>query len=254
MPRRTREHVENLWEDVVGGGTRARDARSIQIERERLLQLWASDPWAWLCGEDLEEREVVPGTKTRRLIWTTDEKDDHEPVKPWPEYEYLRRWIAVLDTDKEVLLDKCRQMLASTSTLLYMDWTCRFRPGRRWLLSKSTEEEACEMMRDKIRAVHSRLPSWVQQALPQSDTPLNRIDYGTGSYIKAVAENAAIRDARGGTATGVLIDEAAYQESFKQLWAAAAPMTSKLFAITTAKLGGLGAIEFYRQLEREIAS
>lgn len=224
----------------------------LEAKRAALLVHWSKHPWNWLLGEDLVEREVSIGIRSRKLIWTTDERDDEHPIKPFPRREYLRRFVHILHTENEVLLDKARQMMATTLTLLYIDWTCRFRPARRWIISKNKEQEAYDLLRDKIRAVHYRLPTWVQDRLPVLPEPQGKVIYdGTGSYILGAPENVADSEARGGTATGFLIDEAARQRSFSSIWSAAAPMSQKLFAITTAKLGGSGAIAFLKMLERD---
>ena len=141
-----------------------------------------------------------------------------------------------------VLLDKCRQMMASWTTLLYIDWECRFRLARRWLVSKVTEDDAVEILTDKVRFSHSMLPTWVRTEIPVISSPQVQNTYPkTGSYIMAVAENTADRECRGGTASGILIDEAARQRYFSSVIAAAQPMASRIIGITTADIGNVGA-------------
>jgi hypothetical protein len=209
----------------------------IEAERAALIVHWSEHPWNWLAGKD---------TDGRPLIWTKDEGSD-EAVRPWPAHrEYLRDYIDLLHegkiSDPMLLVDKARQMTITWATILYADWECRFRKARRWLLSKSTEDEAKEILRDKPRFVHKQLPEWVREALPQKDKPASRIEYpASDSYILAVAENAADRETRGGTASGVIVDECARQFGFYDIVTAAMPMATRLIAMTTATLGNPGA-------------
>lgn len=207
-----------------------------------LLEYWGEHPWNWLAGKDFD------GTP---LIWTADEKDELNPIKAFPtDKPYLREYVQVLIDERIVFVDKSRQMIISTTSLLTMDWYCRFRDSRRCLVSKHKEGESVELIRDKIRRVHERLPQWVQKALPQSKTPAIRVDYpGTGSYIRAVAQNVAQSEARGGTASIVLIDEAALQDQFGDIMAASLPMAGKIWAVTTAQIGNPGARIFRQYID-----
>ncbi len=206
-------------------------------QQKELLEYWAKHPWNWLSGTDFD------GTP---LIRTADEKDEERPIKPYPtDKPYLKRLVQILVDERLVMVDKSRQMIVSTTCLLVIDWYCRFRDARRWLVSKHKEGESVELIKDKIRRVHERLPKWVQEALPQSKTPAIRVDYpGTGSYIRAVAQNVAQSEARGGTASGMLIDEAARQDQFGDIMAASLPMAGKIWAVTTAMVGSQGARTF----------
>ena len=244
----------SLWGQLVQTPERQEDKGDLAPQRRALLLKWSKDPWAWLTGVDpttttgrglgalhLELMEFPDG---RPLIWTTDEKDDDEPIKPFPNLLYLEQLVEVWKVERFRLDDKCRQMLISTLYLQLMDWSCKFKPGRRYLVSRKKEKDAIELLRDKIRAVHKRLPGWIQEALLQDKTPAGRITYGTGSYILGVTQNVAQSTARGGTASGILVDEAAYQDQFPQIVQAAIPMAGRLWAVSTADIGGAGAKHF----------
>lgn len=221
--------------------------------RKALLDWWGQSPLNFILGEDDEEREIVSGSGiySKKLIWTSDEKDDNAPLKPFPEWEYVQRYITVLHEEDEVLSDKARQMFMTTSTLAYIMWNCMFRLHRRWIWTKTTEEESIAHLDFKIRKVHERLPRWVREALP-IDGPMGRVDFPkTSSSIIAGTENVAMRAARGGTATGFGLDEGAFMDQFQQAWAAAAPMAKKLIGLTTPNIGTRGALAYYQMLERD---
>ncbi len=231
------------------------DAEKDKLNQQRveLLRHWAVHPWNWLTGKDLDGRPI---------IWTKDEQNEEQPLRPFPAHlEYLRQMVEVMynpqqrvydvngapiDITRWLLIDKARQMYVSTVTLLLMDWWCRFRPSRRFLVSKSKEEEATELINDKVRSVHGRLPAWIQRAVPQDPRPAVKINYpanqfgGGESYILGVAMNADEGAMRGGTATEVLVDEAAFQENTDELIASARAMAKRIWVCSSPYLGTAG--------------
>jgi len=226
-------------------GTHGSDHKLSEIQTEA-LQNWAAHPWNFLTGTD--------PLSNRPIYWTKDERDKEAPVKCFPWYwEYLYHYIDLIHRLDLVVTQKSRQMFVTTATLGYMHWDCLFSENRRWLISKITEEDAIELLRDKIRYPYSRLPEWFQALYPASESPANRMDFPeTGSYIRAVAENAAIGDMRGGTASGVLVDEAAFQREYEKIWHAANPMAAKILAVSTPEIGNPGARFILKQISENL--
>lgn len=223
-------------------------AKELKEVRDELLDWWGEHPWNWLAAIDYTSPtpEFPDG---RPVVWTKDEGDKEHPIKPWPDEKarpYLRRYIEDIHMGTGIILvDKPRQVMVTHATLQYADWDCRFHPVRRWLLSKSTEDEAIELLEDKPRFVHTLLPEWVKLAMPQQAKPAIKCRYPTTkSYILAVAQNAAAREIRGGTSSGIIVDEAARQTAFKDMMDAALPASARVIAMTTAELGNAGAAYF----------
>ena len=217
----------------------------LQSERDALWDHWSQHPWNYLTGKD---------TDGRPILWTTDERDDKTPVKPFPaEKEYLR-WLTDQLWDDEhriVFVDKARQMYVSTICCLIIDWYCTFVSDREVVVSRVKEESAIKLINDKIRKVHSRKPEWLRSRVDMSMTPERVITYGcSGSTVTAVAQNFGVSDSRGITASLIMVDEAAYQEYFPQIYQAVLPMSNRLWAVTTANVGNPGAALF-RQLKDE---
>lgn len=252
---------ESAWADLldVKGGASA--SSRLQRARAELMEHWfgdPGDPWPWLSGVDTttKDLEFPPYTHFDAgtpIIWTTDERDHLAPAKPYPTYMpfmplYTRTCASFKPEDRIILIDKTRQILATTGLMLSWDFVCRAVPNRLFLWSKISQEQAADQLNEKVRPVHKRLPKWVQLASPQSATPQARIVYGTDSQFRAVNQTAARGAARGSTATGIGVDEAAYQDMFEDIWDAAQPMTSKLAALTTALAGPPGATFFYEKI------
>ena len=215
-------------------------------ERLAALKSWSEHPWNFLTGVD-------PLTD-KPIYWTKDEGDKITPIKKFPvDWEYIYHLSDVFVNEEIVVVEKARQMFMTTFVLGMMFWDCLFHDARRWLISKITEDDAIDLLRDKIRFPYSRLPPWFQGLYQASGTPSFRMDFsGTSSYIKAVAENAAIGDLRGGTASGVLCDEAAFQRELPKIWAASTPMAAKIILLTTTEVGNPGARWFRKLLMEQI--
>lgn len=243
-----------------GAGPLVLTTAAITRQRQELMEHWRSGVWAWLSGVDTTTHET-PLAPDRYyphgvpLIWTTDEKDNEHPVKPFPVHlDYLRLYVETIVStapeDRTILIEKCRQMLASTGILLAFDWMCRTKDSRRILWSKINEKDAAEMLQDKVRAVHERLPLWVQEESPIKMKPYRKIPYlKTRSYMLAVNQVAAKTAARGGSASAIGVDECAYQDYFEDIFIAAQPMAAKLVALTTWTVGPPGAQFFYEKVK-----
>jgi len=217
------------------------------LEHERLMALekWAKDPYLFLTSKD-----PITG---RPIIWTKDEKDREHPVKPFPrDKPHLQAWIEDLQSNEVVLVDKTRQLMFSTATLLYAMHQCAFVDARRFVLSKQTQEGASEMIADKLRFPYSRMPEWLRRHIWAGEAPEHKVKFKrTGSILVGVPENVADRAARGITASCVIIDEAARQPFLERIFAACIPLECQIIAITTAELGNPGAHFFLEMLERE---
>lgn len=236
------------------------DDSALPEEAFRAIELWRAHPWNFLSGFDpLNVCDCHPQGR-HPLVWTKDERNKTDPIRPFP--KHLPHLPPIVDVmfrahgdgrvPAIIALDKPRQFYMSTTTLQYFNWECMFHIARRILWSKSTEDEAKEMLKDKVRTPYAMLPEWVRAKFPQSEKPEARVDYGdslaTRSYISGVAENVAVRDARGGTATMVGIDEAARQQMLRAIIGAAGPMTDKIIMLTTADFGTDGAECFQEYL------
>ncbi len=222
---------------------------AIEDERDRLWALWGAHPWNWLSAVDTTNRsdEWPDG---RPIYWTTDEMN--KAIRPFPsEKAYLKEIVHWLWEERRAALRKNRQMTITTTVCGMIDYSCRFMPNSRWLLSKSTREEAVQIVREKIRVIHGRLPQWVQERSPQNPRPRHIVNYpGTGSAIYAVAENVAVREARGSTNTGVLVDEACFQDNAKEIVGAVGPATYYLWMLSTPYLGSPGGL-YFKKMEAE---
>jgi hypothetical protein len=225
-------------------GSHGKD-QSLTAWQQSAVKNWSQHPWNFLTAR---------GPSDEPLYWTKDEKDEVNPIKHFPyQWEFLYHFVDLVHREPMVVVQKARQQYITTVTLGIILWDCLFTDARRWLISKITEDDAIELLRDKIRYPYSRLPLWFRRLYPGSASPANRMDFSrSSSYIRAVAENAAIGDMRGGTASGVLVDEAAFQREYPKIWAAATPMAARIIAVSTPEIGNPGARFMKKQIDERI--
>jgi hypothetical protein len=238
-----------MTEDILDGvfpdedpNIRANDSEATVAERRDLLREWSRDPWDFLTGRD---------TNGKPIILTKDEGDAEHPYKAFPAKQHLYRLTRDLfGEEKVVLVDKSRQMMISTLCCLLLMWLIMFRRGRTCFISKQKRELAEMLMRDKIAGPYERMPEWVRLALPLEINKSQIVATRTDSRVNAVAQNAAVGEFRGNRASVVVVDEAAFQEYFREMVGAAREMCDRMWAITTANAGNPGA-ERFLELARE---
>lgn len=204
--------------------------------------------WYFLTGIDLDGRPI---------IWTVDEKDVVNPVKPFPtDKPYLRRWVNRVvskdPADRNLLCDKPRQMIITTTTMLALRWWAAKEEGRKFLISKRIAKEAEKLLKQKVRDVQMRMPEWMREDETWwiSPKPLSTIRFANSSEMEAVAQNVAAGAGRGSTATKIFVDEAAFQAMFGEIWAATEPMAGGLIGVSTPNNdGSQGAIAWNELLD-----
>lgn len=219
--------------------------RGPQLTKEQryVLEKGAESAWTFCTSRDPETN--------RPLIWTKDEQDKRAPLKPFPaDLEYVHELFKIYENEKFVMLDKARQMFCTTSICLFSHWECLYRPARRIMLSKSTQDEANEILMDKVRFVHSNTPAWVQAYHRISSKPKNKINYfRTASVFAGVPQNVARRQSRGNSASRLIVDEGARQDQFAEIIASSLPMADQILALSTPEVGTPGAIAYKKYLD-----
>lgn len=264
MPRKKID-LESL---LAGDDGEDRENRAVTRRREELIAEWSEHPWKFLTATDPTTLDAAGNPVP--VYWTKDEADPSGRAKPFPclveTYPWQRRtlgthvrldyleeyvnvlWYALRNSEPgspgEVYIDKSRQMITTTATLAFANWNCMMFESRAWLLSKQKEDEAKILLRDKVRFSMLHMPEWLRQQRGCRMKPEHEARYPTNSAILAVAENVADTAARGGTKTGVIVDEAARQEMFKSIVGAARPMASLIVGLTTPDIGNQGARDF----------
>ncbi len=121
------------------------------------------------------------------------------PFALWPAQEEALRTI---QSERKVVVLKARQLGLTWLALSHALWLMLFRPPATILLFSLRESEARELLR-RLRALHARLPTWLQQ--PSGDRAAQELwTLGNGSRALAFSTRAG----RSYTGTLALVDEA----------------------------------------------
>ncbi len=179
--------------------------------REELLEIWAEHPWNFIaCGH----------------IYTRDDDDKANPIKPFPNYDYLRILTHVWYVHKKLLIQKSRQMLASYTIALCYFWESLFFKSRTsHFLSRKAEDAQYSILR--IKWAWESMPAWMREMFPKVHfnqtcsqmivfhKPENQDNEDTikrphieDSIIKAMSQDAS--SPRGRTPSGIFGDELAH--------------------------------------------
>lgn len=162
------------------------------------------DPWYWLTN----------------YCWTLDEHDPERPFKRFPNRPYLRELCALWFEQPLLAVSKSRQMMATwLFALLYLG-DCQFRRGRLNFFQSKKEEDAAAIL-DRVEGAWKRQPPWIR-------VPMHRT---RGPHVMKFAENDSRLWAipqgedmiRSHTASGVLMDEVAFQDQAEGAYSAAQP-------------------------------
>src|SRR5262245_53650345 len=84
------------------------DSPDLQLTpaREDALGRWGESAWAFLTGKD-------PDTN-KPILWTVDERDIQNPIKPFPSHlEYVRYLVWLLENEDKIWGEKSSQMFFS---------------------------------------------------------------------------------------------------------------------------------------------
>ena len=206
----------------------------IEPSRQRLFHQISQHPWTFMTARD-------PITDIP-LVWTRNENSERGR-DPFPKKQYLEHYVDSLIKEPVLIVPKSRQMIISTCTLVVCLWEIMFRPSWRAILSKVTEDEAEELLENKVRYTYKHLPEWLRRMRRIEPRPKGKaLCKETNSYILAAAQNAANRECRGGTANRLVVDEACYQDQFQEICEAGQPMTKHFNAISTPNVSYSGGV------------
>ena len=171
------------------------------------------------------------------IVKTKDEHDADNPVKPFPDKEYLRKVISVVHESDRVFIPKSRQIRMSWVMVLYALWVAMFHPHQAIFIQSKKEEDAAALVFDKkmensrMSFVYHHLPPWLKNMVGV-DTSYSKMRFSNGSIVWGIPEGGHI--IRSHTASLVISDECAFQPEFENAYTAAIPMAKKIVGLSSA--------------------
>lgn len=187
-----------------------------QAARARLYQL---DPVVWLLGDDVLAQQV----------FTQDEHDPSIAAKPFPNKEYIRWIVERFYANKQNLWEKSRQIMASwTFCALYLHDT-QFGTNRLNFIQSKKEEDSDALLR-RCYFIYEHQEPWLKAIYPAEYSYCHLRFYRVGDAERKLPVGHMWAIPQGGdvlrqhTASGLFIDEGAFQPDLESSIRAAQPM------------------------------
>ena len=176
-------------------------------------------PLAWMLGDRYVEQQV----------FTTDEHDPTIAAKRFPDKKYIRWMVEQWLTHKMMLWEKSRQVMASwTFCALYL-WDTQFGTNRLNFIQSKKEEDSDALL-TRCHFIYEHQAPWLKALFPAVRTYCHLDFYSPGDREQKLALNRLWPIPQGGdvlrqhTASGLFIDESAFQPDLEASIRAAQPM------------------------------
>ena len=146
-------------------------------------------------------------------------RDAHRGVIPFEPWPHLMELAEMYQRGESVAILKARQMGYTTVAAAYMLWLAMYRRSSNVLVISQGQDEATNVLRDKILPMWEHLPSGMRSQLKTDNQ--REIQFQGGGKIKALP--ATEKAGRSETASFVLVDEAAFHPYAQANYAAYQP-------------------------------
>ena len=146
-------------------------------------------------------------------------QDPARGVCKYPDYDYLREFLAVMQKERLLLVPKSRQMMVTWTVVTYVLWLALFRKSGVYLFISRNERCAVELL-DRARFILDHLPPWMQPKRVTNSS--EEIEFAKlGSRILSLP--ASPNGPRMYSPTAVFWDEMAFTPFDEQIWTALKP-------------------------------
>jgi hypothetical protein len=154
------------------------------------------------------------------MVWTQDEHDLENPVKKFPDKQYLRVLCDLWYREQLLLIPKSRQLLMTWLFSACYLWDTQFHKGRLNFFQSKKEEDADRVVQ-RAYFVYEHQPEWIKQLFPAEYT-FCHLKFPKGkSEIWGVPQGEA--QVRSHTASGIFSDEMAFQPESERAYTASRP-------------------------------
>lgn len=174
------------------------------------FERYRTDPWAFLT----------------ECVFTRDQVDQKNPVKPFPkDWEYLRLYVMIWQKYRRLAVPKSRRMFMSWCNMGLHLWAAMFFPGQDFAFVSKKEDDAGELVK-RAEFIYDHIPpdKIPKALLPRKETrakPAALIFPEIESKIQGFPMGAD--QLRQFTFSGILGDECAFWEDDQKFYSAAFP-------------------------------
>lgn len=164
-------------------------------------------------------------------IFTRDAVDSDNPVKLYPDYDYLKFLVRLWQKEKHLLVPKSRRMTASWTFLAINLWDCIFHRGRETAVVSKKEDDSAELVA-RIEFMFNHIPpdKIPKALLPTIDggkmkksPPKITFDFGDGSTSYCAGFPVGADQLRQFTFSSIFVDEAAFMREAEEFYTGARP-------------------------------
>lgn len=179
------------------------------------------------------------------ILKTKDERDKDNPVKPFPDKQYIRETVDAIHESPIIFIPKSRQIIISWTVCAICLWWAMFKQHQSIFIQSKKEQDAAMFVFDqkwekaRISFMYYHLPQWIKDVVG-ADGSYSKLNFSTGSMIWGIPEGADI--IRGHTASLLFGDEAAFQPEFEGSYTACLPMASKIIVASSANPSYFGDV------------
>lgn len=140
---------------------------------------------------------------------------------PFELYPFQKRILVDFNTHRFNVLRKFRQAGCTTLSCAYALWFCLFNPKKTVAVLSKGDAESTEFL-DRIKIMHDELPPFLKQELSENNK--HTLRFSNKSTIRSRASGK--QSGRSLAGSLLILDEAAFIENMKTIWAAALPSIS----------------------------
>jgi hypothetical protein len=188
-----------------------------------LLKKYRSDPWAWATD----------------CVFTLDQADTQNSIKPFPKHEYLKTYFDVWMNEPLLAVPKSRRMFLSWATITLYTWDTMFHFGRHNAFVSKKEEDANELViRSKFILDNLKGPL-PKECYPRHETKFLHLNFPDMSS-KIQGFPMGPDQIRQYTLSGIMCDEIAFWQYAEDTYSAVIPIIekgSRFTAISSAAPG-----------------
>jgi len=161
-----------------------------------------------------------PWTWIRDQVFTRDEHDKNNPVKRFPDKEYLRYICDLWYKTPLLLIPKSRQMLITWLISACYLWDTQFGENRLNFFQSKKEEDADRIVQ-RAWFIYNRQEEWIKKMFPAEYRYCHLVFPRGGSEIWGVPQGGD--QIRSHTASGIFSDEMAFQPDAEDAYTGSLP-------------------------------
>jgi len=158
----------------------------------------------------------------KHFALTLDEHDKHNPIKHFPDKDYIWDMVTLFNDEQLLLIEKSRQMMATWTIMACCLWEAMFTPARRIFVQSKKELDANNLV-DRCKFIYDQLPQAMKDQYPMKEPRAYlKLEFPKWhSIIQGVPQGSDML--RQYTASRVVSDEMAFQEKSQDAYISLKP-------------------------------